>query len=104
MTSIGLEERRDTRIERLCVLASQALNVLWFDGSPDETVSGRSYREGYLGGDPEWERRRREIDRLFLRWRGEKDHCRNSHLKDVRFAEMIRSASAQAICPTSSPC
>jgi len=66
-------------------LLSQTLNVLIYNGSPDETVSGRSYREGSAGNQV-WERRRKVIDRLFF-W--EKNHCRQSHLKDVSFAAII---------------
>ena len=74
------------RLANLMTLLSQMLNVILFDGSPDETVSGRSYRQGYLEGDLDWEKRRRRIDRLFF-W--EVNHCRQSHQKDVGFARMI---------------
>jgi hypothetical protein len=88
MTSIGHDERI-SRSSKLLTVASQTLNVILFDGEPDETISGRAWREGYLGGNPVWEQRRRQIDALFLWWRGEHDHCRQSHEKDIVFARMI---------------
>lgn len=80
---------RDSRFIRLCVLTSQALNVIAFNGSPDETVSGRAWREGATC--PVWEARRIRIDRVFacLPVVGHENHCQRSHLKDVAFAEMI---------------
>ncbi len=84
MTDTG----RDSRIRRLAVLASQTLNVLIFDGEPDETVSGRAWREGAVGGNPVWERRRQIIDRAFALV-GDHNHCRNSHEKDIAFARLI---------------
>jgi hypothetical protein len=77
------------RAESTLTLASQFLNVWLFNGSPDETVSGRSYRQGVLLADPVWARRRVLIDRLFFL---APDHCRRSHEADVEFArEVLRS-------------
>lgn len=77
------------RLHGLAVLASQAINVILFDGMPDETVSGRCYRDGVLGGCPRWARRRRIIDAVFF-W--DTDHCRRSHENDVSFARLILQA------------
>lgn len=74
------------RLVNLLVLSSQFLNVIIFDGNPDETVSGRSYREGVLNGNAVWHRRHEMINKLFL-W--DDQHCRNSYLKDVKFARKI---------------
>jgi hypothetical protein len=82
MTGTG---RHRSRLVRLCTIASQIGNVVLFDGSPDETISGRSWREGVLGGDPVWTRRAALIDRLFR----DPNHCRKSHLLDVAFARLI---------------
>ncbi|UYV20958.1 hypothetical protein K1Y77_17215 (plasmid) [Halomonas qaidamensis] len=71
---------------RLAALGSQLVNVIAFDGSPDETVSGRAYRQGVLQGCAKWERRRRWINRAFW-W--QTDHCRGSHLQDLRMARAI---------------
>ncbi len=66
---------------RIATLGSQALNVLLFGGSPDETVSARSPREGDLLGNPRWARRRVLIDRVFG-----PGHCEESHRLDLAFA------------------
>lgn len=71
---------------RFCALLSQAINLIFFNGSPDETLSARSYRLGDIQGRPEWIRRRKKIDRLF--W-FQPDHCRTSHEEDVAFARVI---------------
>lgn len=71
---------------RLAALGSQLINVLLFNGSPDETVSGRAYRQGVLMQHAGWARARRVIDRVFW-WDGE--HCYKSHMQDVRMAEAI---------------
>ena len=51
----------------------------------DETISGRAWREGVLGGDPKWARRRKIIDRFFLviTFGRDVDHCRKSHEIDL---------------------
>lgn len=77
------------RLLRLAALASQAVNVIIANGSPDETVSGRAYRRGSLGGDPGWLRVKIIIDKVFF---FQKEHCRKSHEMDVSFAKMIMRA------------
>lgn len=74
------------RLARLAALGSQLLNVVLFDGSPDETVSGRAHREGLIQNVDVWERRRRFINRLFF-WSD--DHCQASHMQDVRMARAL---------------
>lgn len=78
---------------RLATLASQAGNVVLFDGSEDETISGRAYRLGVLGGCPVWARRAEFIDRVF--W-FDPDHCRKSHEVDIinaaPFCEILAGA------------
>lgn len=74
------------RLLRLAALGSQLVNVIVFDGSPDETVSGRAYRQGVLQLDPVWAKRRRWINRLFW-WQA--DHCLLSHQQDVRMAKAL---------------
>lgn len=82
---------RPGRLLRLAALASQAGNVIFFDGSSDETISGRAWREGELGGDPVWRRRRQLIDRVFFLLLRQPDHCRQSHQRDIEFALLILS-------------
>lgn len=84
------------RVSGLAVLASQAINVIVFGGMPDETVSGRCYREGVLGGSRRWARRRRIVDAVFF-W--DIDHCRRSHENDVAFARMILQSRGEAPPP-----
>lgn len=74
-----------TRLLKIATLYSQFLNVIVFNGNPDETISGRAYREGFLMGDKKWLKRQILIDKLFF----DKDHCKKSHLKDVTFANKI---------------
>lgn len=74
------------RLLKIAALGSQLLNVVLFNGSPDETVSGRAYRQGVLQLDSGWAKRRRLINRLFW-W--QPDHCHNSHLQDLRMARAI---------------
>ena len=81
---------RRSRLARLGTCASQAWNVLWFDGNPDETVSARSWREGMLQGNAKWKARRKRINR----WFREPDHCRRSHEIDLAHArEVLGGAS-----------
>lgn len=81
-----------SRLSRISTVASQFLNVLIFNGHPDETVSGRSYRMETFHNDQRWAWRRRLIDRAFF-W--EKDHCRMSHEEDIHFARaMLLSSKA----------
>lgn len=83
MTSTGLDER--PRWLKLSTLFSQLLNVLIFNGSPDETVSGRAYRVGQVLGDPVWARRAAWINWLFR----SDTHCFDSHAQDVKFARAV---------------
>ena len=78
---------------RTKTLGSQFLNVWIFDGHPDETISGRSHREGEIGGDPAWAKRAAIINRVA----GNPDHCKRSHEADVAFAGMILAAHAAAM-------
>ena len=76
---------RRSRLQRTATIVSQLLNVWIFDGMEDETISGRAWREGVLGGDPIWARRRKIIDKLFLviTFGRDVDHCRKSHEVDL---------------------
>jgi hypothetical protein len=76
---------RRSRIERILTLVSQFGNVVLFDGHPDETISGRAYRQGHLLGDPVWRDRMHCINRRFR----DPDHCRDSHQLDIDFASEI---------------
>lgn len=75
-----------SRLHRFAAWLSQGANLVLFNGSPDETVSGRAYRQGVLLGDKRWARARRIIDRVFF-W--DPDHCFNSHAQDLAFARHI---------------
>jgi hypothetical protein len=76
---------------RFAAWLSQGANLVLFNGSPDETLSGRSFRMGTLLGFPKWQRRQRFIDRIFG-----KGHCAASHADDVRFAKEILSLDKDA--------
>jgi hypothetical protein len=64
---------------------SQGWNVLRHNGKPDESTSGRAYREGVLEGNPKWLKRMKRIDRLFHRW--EVEHCKNAYFADLQRAK-----------------
>ena len=74
---------RTGKLLKLATLISQTINVIFYNGSPDETLSGRAYREGVLLSDPKWLRRKKWIDRLFF---FQKEHCWKSHFLDILFA------------------
>jgi hypothetical protein len=76
---------------RFAAWLSQGANLILFNGSPDETCSGRSFRLGTLYGNPKWLARQKRIDRIF----GE-GHCAASHEDDVRFAREILAAAERA--------
>ncbi len=57
--------------------SSQFFNVLLFFGHPNESISGRSYREP-------WPLAHKLINTIFF-W--QKDHCKSAYLNDVKWAE-----------------
>ena len=75
-----------SRLARFSAWLSQGANLTLFNGSPDETISGRAWRQGRLLGHPTWAARRRRIDRLFF-W--DIHHCMKSHQQDVKMARSI---------------
>lgn len=54
--------------------SSQWLNTLFLRGEPNESISGRAYREGW--------RRTEKVINVLLSWK-EPDHCRRAHEADV---------------------
>lgn len=66
------------RLIRIGDALSQLLNVLLFDGNPNESLSGRAYRTG-----SQW---MAVIDALL--WL-DREHCKNSYLNDVRYAGQL---------------
>lgn len=73
-------------------LASQAFNTILLVGSPDESTSGRSYRQGVLGDHKGWSLMRKFVDGLFSAY--EEDHCKKAYEADLERARM-RIAQAQ---------
>jgi len=72
---------------RLAALLSQFFNLALCNGSPDETLSGRAYRQGFLQGGKGWNRTRKVINFVVF-W--QTDHCYTSHLQDVEAAKSLR--------------
>jgi hypothetical protein len=66
-------------------LASQALNTILLGGSPDESTSGRSYRQGVLQDHKGWSLMRRFVDGLFSVY--EEDHCKKAYYADLERAK-----------------
>ena len=65
-------------------LSSQALNTVLLGGSPDESTSGRSYRQGVLQGHKGWSLMRKFVDGLFSVY--EQDHCKKAYRADLERA------------------
>jgi hypothetical protein len=74
------------RLARLGSVASQFVNVLLFNGHPDESCSGRAHRQGTIGGKTRWLLYVAVINRVFF-W--EADHCAAAHREDIAFAHAI---------------
>lgn len=72
------------RLWNLLVLFSHALNVLLFNGDPQESLSARSHREGL------WTEL--YIDAFFGLF-GEKRHCQESHLDERIHARRVLGKS-----------
>lgn len=66
-----------SRVHRLFDATSQWLNVLLFNGDPNESISGRSYRE-------KWSRSLAVIDSVLG-----KGHCKSAYTRDVERAKEI---------------
>lgn len=69
------------RAHRLADAASQFLNVLFWNGEANHSVSGDAYRFKRV-------RLQRSIDRVFTLF-GEHEHCLGSYLADVQRAEQL---------------
>ena len=69
---------------RVLDATSQWLNTALLNGDPNESISGRSYREGWL--------LEHLIDTIFF-W--ELDHCMNAYLADVARARNIVERSSK---------
>lgn len=69
---------------------SQLINVVFFLGeNPNESVSGRAYRQRNL---PAWKVIQKGLDLIF--WAFEKEHCRLSYETDLaRAKKTIEEAS-----------
>lgn len=63
--------------ERLWGALSQFLNVLLLNGHPNESISGRAWREP-------WPRAVRVLNALFF-W--QKNHCEDAYVGDVEWAK-----------------
>lgn len=67
-------------------LASQALNTILLGGTPDESTSGRSYRQGVLQGHKGWAWMRKLVDWLFSGY--EQEHCKKAYQADLERAKL----------------
>lgn len=74
-------------------LLSQALSALVFNGSPDESTSGRSYRLGVLQDHRGWSRMRKLVDWLFSEY--EQDHCKKAYQAGLERARLRVDQSAE---------
>ncbi|MDD5272207.1 MAG: hypothetical protein PHU14_05760 [Methylovulum sp.] len=66
----------------------QLLNVLVFDGMPDETISARCWREQH---QPFWYRLRLVVDYVFLRGFAVENHCQKAFVSEQRRLQMPAS-------------
>lgn len=92
--SLGRAGQDAPRWLRLAAWLSAGVNLMLFNGSPDETLSGRAHRQGVLQRPPSrrWAAWARWINRIFF-WQA--DHCRESHEQDVAFARAILAAQQE---------
>ena len=60
---------------------SQLLNTVILNGDSDESVSGRSFKNGVLLGKKNWYYVMKSIDFLFFLI--EKDHCKKAFFSDL---------------------
>lgn len=67
-------------------LVSQALNTILLGGAPDESTSGRSYRQGDLQGHKGWALMQKFVDALFSVF--EQDHCKKAYHADLERAKL----------------
>ena len=72
---------------RVAAWLSQGVNCILLFGHHDQTVSGRAYESGVLRGHDQWRTVQRTIDRVWILFGGEADHCRRSHERDLKFCE-----------------
>ena len=77
-----------SRFHRLFDATSQWLNVLLLDGDANESISGRSYRQG-------WRTAERVVNWCFS-WL-EADHCRLAYLADVERARVLVKQDAERV-------
>lgn len=70
-------------LSRVGTSLSQLVNTIILNGDPDESISGRAFREGSLEAHATWFKASKIIDAIFI-W--EKDHCKNAHEYDVERA------------------
>lgn len=59
---------------------TQGLNTVLLNGSPDESTSGRAYRECVIDGNRRWCRDYRFINALFF-WQD--NHCKTAYEDDI---------------------
>ena len=64
---------------------SQLLNTAFFNGEPNESISGRSYR--LREESKAWELSRRSIDYCFLKLVSQEAHCRDAFYEDILNAQ-----------------
>lgn len=79
--------RKGNHLARFAALLSQAANLLFLNGSPSETISGRCYRQGVIQNSPSWLKAKKAIDAVFF-W--QEGHCLTSHTQDKLAAESLR--------------
>ena len=65
---------------RVLAVCSQGVNVVFFRGRQNDSISSRCHRE-------KRHREQRFIDRVFSLY--EKEHCKKSHENDVDWAEAL---------------
>lgn len=72
-------------LSRIGTIISQTLNVILFNGDPDESISARAYRRTQEGS-VKWARVVRVIDAIFF---FEPGHCRRAYQTDLSHALFI---------------
>lgn len=73
-------------LSKVATALSQFVNAVILNGDPDESISGRAYRRGTIGGSKKWKAIMRVIDALFF---FDPDHCCNSFYFDLNKARLF---------------
>lgn len=71
---------------RISAWFSQGINCVLFAGHQDETLSARAYVQYIFNKNENWKYAYLFLNALFFL---QKDHCKQSHLQDIKWAKEL---------------